>query len=132
MKRDLRSRTAKAISILLLLAACQTGEVFISPPLKARVVDGITGSAIESVVVTMWSSEVPTTRQSGITDRNGEVSLPRLVGHLNAALPFVTDRILPPAVARFEKPGYVPKELNSGTDTPYFAGAEAVRLLPVP
>ncbi len=131
MKLRTRLRLAGAMAFALLLAACQTGEVFVSPPLNAVVIDGRTGAPLEKVMVTMWSTEDTAARQEGGSDGAGVVKLPRLVGRLHAALPFVADRVLPPAIARFERPGYVAKEINSSTDAIYFAGAKVVELSPV-
>lgn len=126
----IRLRIAKVIGVLFLLAGCQTGEVFISPPLTAHVVDAVTGLPIEGVEVVMWSSELPTARQSGITNRDGTVNLPRLIGRFDSAFPFVSDRVLRPAIARFEKAGYTPRDIKSDPDGAYFSGALAVSLSP--
>lgn len=132
MKPRTRLRLAVATVFALLLAACRTGEVFVSPPLNALVIDGRTGAPLEKVMVTMWSTEAPAARQEGVSDGAGVVKMPRLVGRLNTALPFVADRVSPPAIARFERFGYVTKEINSSTDAIYFDGVKAVELSPVP
>ena len=113
------------------LAACQTGMVYVSPPLHTRVIDAVTEAPIANVSVTMWSTEVQDARQRGLTDRSGFVDLPRLKGHLSVAFPFVGDRVVPPAIARFEVHGYISKEVSSGTGAAYFDGAAPIRLAPL-
>jgi len=128
-----RMRVASALAFGLFLTACQTGDVFISPPLNARVIDGRTGTPLDKVNVTMWSTEDLSARQVGISDDTGTVMLPRLVGRLDIAFPFMGDRVIPPpTMARFEKPGYMPKEINSDADRTNFGGEKPIELEPSP
>jgi hypothetical protein len=128
--KDRRTTLAVLVAAGLLVSACQTGEVFISPPLGARILDSRTNMPVENVQVTMWSSEQPEVRETGMSGKDGVVSLPRLKGRLKTAFPFVSDRIVPPAVVRFEANGYVSREITSDTGYPYFAGTQPVELDP--
>ena len=112
------------------LSGCQTGEVFVTPPLNARILDSRTNLPIENVQATIWSSEQPEARETGLSNKDGVVRLPRLKNKLEMAFPFVSDRVAPPSVVRFEAKGYVSKEMNSDTGYPYFAGTQPVELDP--
>jgi hypothetical protein len=128
--KEHKAKFAVLIVTGLLISACQTGVVFTSPPMKARVLDSRTSMPIENAVVTMWSSVQPESYERGTSDKNGIVNLPRLMGRLKILFPFVADRIVPNTVARFEAKGYVSKDINSNTDLPYFAGTQPVELEP--
>ena len=117
-----RLRVALLLVSTVLLAACQTGEMFVSPPLYTKVIDASTGIPVANVAVTMWSTEQPEIRQTGNTDKNGIIDFPRLTGRVRTAFPLVADRILPGAIVRFEANGYAPKEINSDRDRHLFDG----------
>ena len=126
----LRTLTSFTTATLLLLAGCQTGEVYVSRSLHARIVDSSTGSPIEGAAVEMRSSEAPAVRQTTRSDKNGLVDLPRLVGRMKIAFPFVADRgSVAPTIVRVEAQGYVAKELNSWVDEAQFDGTEPVKMV---
>lgn len=116
---------------IIFFSGCQSGEVYISPPLTTRVVDADTGKGIGAVQVTMWSIEIPSIRGEGVTGNDGSISLPRLTGNPSAGFPFSMDRVHLPAMVRFEKQGYKLLELNSTIDTQYFNGTKDVKLVRV-
>ncbi len=113
-----------------LLGACRSGEVFMSPPLTASVVDAQTGAPVERAIVTMWSTADTSVRVGGRSDGDGRINLPRLVGRKAIMFPFVADPRPSATIVRFEKAGYVPKEINDEADMVYFTGQKFVELTP--
>jgi 5-hydroxyisourate hydrolase-like protein (transthyretin family) len=116
------------ISVTLSLSACQTGDLFLSPPLKAHIVDSKSGNPIENVKVTMWSSVNPKVVEVGLSDKNGAVELPRLKGPIESSFPLVSDRLNLDAIVKFEANGYSTRQINSTANLPYFVGDAAVTL----
>jgi hypothetical protein len=114
----------------LSLSACETGEVFISPSLNIEIRDSRTNSPIEHARVTMWSSGVNEVRETGSSNEEGYVYLPRLKGRLRVAFPFVVDPIEPNTVVMIEATGYVTQEINSDTGSSYFDGTRSIKLVP--
>jgi hypothetical protein len=112
------------------LSACETGEVFISPSLNIEIRDSRTNSPIEHARVTMWSSGVNEVRETGSSNEEGYVYLPRLKGRLRVAFPFVVDPIEPNTVVMIEATGYVTQEINSDTGSSYFDGTRSIKLVP--
>jgi anti-sigma factor RsiW len=115
-----------------LLVACRTGEVFVSPPLDAWVVDAANGSPIANVKATMWSTEASENQETGKTTEDGHVRLSRIMGTLPSAFPFVGDRKLPATIVRFEAKGFVTKEIHADRDDRLIGGMEPVRLERLP
>jgi hypothetical protein len=113
----------------LLMLGCQTGEVYVTPPLHGKVIDSESGAPLADVVVTVWSTEQPDLRQTGKSDEQGGINLPGLKGRLRSTFPFVADRVMPPAIARFEAEGYVPKQIDSNADYLLFEGKRPIRLM---
>jgi hypothetical protein len=105
-----------------LLCGCETGVTYVTPPLDTCVIDGRTGAPVRHVVVTLRSTEVIGAQHTAEADQDGCFHLPMLTGRLRVIFPFVMDRTMPVAVARFAAPGYLSKEINSVANFGNFNG----------
>lgn len=101
-----------AVSLAVISVACQTGELYLSRPLRVVVLDAHTRTPLKNVQVSVRSVEDPNAKQSGATDSRGYLELPALKGRTTIALPFVGDRLLTPAQVQFHAAQYSSKEIS--------------------
>jgi hypothetical protein len=109
------------------LTGCETGEIFLSPPLHVHVVDASSALPIEGASVTVESPEDPAAREHGVSDAQGVVDLPGLRGKARTFLSM--DRVLAPAEMTIDAVGYCMKRVLEGPNRNVFSGAEPVKLI---
>jgi len=112
----------------LLLAGCQTESVALSPPMHARVVDGVTKNPLYNVRVTLISRDGPETA-TAFSDNSGFVNMPALLAQSDTMLG-VVDRPRAAVHAIFQYPGYVKYTIDSVNGYGYFRGYYDVHLYP--
>ena len=120
-----------SVALVPLLSGCQTGEVFVTPELHNRIVDSVTGNAVQKATVKIWSAEVPDARQSAYSDERGFVNVERLKARLPTKFPFVADRINASIFAQVEASGYLSRKLDFRIDSDLFNGAKPIMLTPI-
>lgn len=113
----------------LLATACQTQTVVLSPPMHARVVDGLTRRPLAAVRVTLLSRDGPETAMA-YTDTAGYVDMPGLLGQNNSVLGITTARPRAAVHAIFDRPGYEPYTIDSVNGYGFFKGYTDVHLYP--
>jgi hypothetical protein len=114
---------------LILLAGCQSGEIYLSPPLNTRVLDEKTKLGIQGVRVSMRSVVVGSPLAEGTTSSDGHIFLPRIKGRVSIGFPFTNDIVLPLSVVDFKKEGCEPVEIKSDTGLDYFQGIKSIELV---
>lgn len=123
---------ARVLCLGVVLSSCQSGEIYLTTELHARVVSAATREPIRGATVIVWPSGNEKYAQVTATDYNGYAYLPRLKGNADILFPFVADPIPPSTKARFEAKGYVPAEIDSYRGRAYFTGSIPVELVPEP
>ena len=125
----LRLRYALTGLGLLLVAGCETQPVVLSPPMHARVVDGVTRRPLDDVRVTLISLDGPEVA-TGYSDGAGFVEMPGLLGHKEAVVGVVTAKPRLAVHAIFDRPGYERYTIDSVTGYGFFKGYTDVHLYP--
>jgi len=120
-------RLALACLCVTLLSGCQTQPVVLSPPMHARVVDGLTGKPLDHVRVTLLSLDAPMSA-TAYSNGSGFVDMPGLIGQENFASRYFTNTPRAPVHAIFELGGYQPYTIDSWNGYGFFKGYRDVHL----
>lgn len=125
--RSLRLRCALTGFCVLLVAGCETQTVVLSPPMHARVVDGVTRRPLDDVRVTLVSLDGPEVA-TAYSDQGGFVAMPGLLGHNDIVVGVVTAKPRLAVHAIFERPGYERYTIDSVNGYGFFKGYTDVHL----
>lgn len=115
------------VSLAAALAGCETGEIFLSPPLHVHVIDASSALPIEGANITVKSPEDPAAHENGVSDAQGVVDLPGLRGKARTFLSM--DRVLGPAEMTIDAVGYCTKRVREWPNRDVFSGVEPVKLI---
>ena len=125
--RGLRLRSALTGLCAFLVAGCETQTIVLSPPMQARVVDGITRRPLDDVRVTLISLDGPEVA-TAYSDQGGFVVMPGLLGHKDTMVGVVTAKPRLAVHAIFERPGYERYTIDSVNGYGFFKGYTDVHL----
>lgn len=129
--KDLRLGCALAAACAVFVSGCQseTVAVELSPPMHARVVDGVTKLPIDGVRVTLISRDAPQLA-TAYSDQAGFVDMPSLMAPDNSIARRLTDTPWSAVHAIFERPGYETYMIDSVNGYGFFKGHNDVHLYP--
>ena len=122
-------RWALAAVCALFVGGCQTDLIALSPPMHARVLDGVTKKPLGGVQVRLVSSDTPQ-EVVGTSDPSGFVDMPGLMGEDNFVVRHMTDTPHTAVHAVFRRPGYETYTIDSINGYGFFRGYEDVHLYP--